>query len=255
MSHRVAARVAWYAPSAEGALTMPETTPKKYVGPLESGTWPETLTARVATPGAHPRIHGFDVEADLARHYRLSDIMLLSLTGELPADPLGRAFEIACAFLSPASVADAPAHAAVVARLCGATTSTTVGVTAIALGEQARWIVAEHADLVAWLTRGEGPLPARYRSEDAADVAAVESLAAALAQVDLPVRALAERPTRMAGLLAVLHACGLVRLEQLEVALALARLPVAIAEAFANRATSFGEYPINLPEFRYEDAP
>jgi len=54
-------------------------------GPLEKHSFPETLTARVVTPGAHPRLHGYDVEADLACHYDPTDILSLALTGELPS--------------------------------------------------------------------------------------------------------------------------------------------------------------------------
>jgi hypothetical protein len=56
----------------------------KHEGPLEDAPFPEKLNARVVTPGANPRVHGYDVEGDLAAHYTSSETMLLCLTGELP---------------------------------------------------------------------------------------------------------------------------------------------------------------------------
>ncbi|HEX6764634.1 MAG TPA: hypothetical protein VF103_04130, partial [Polyangiaceae bacterium] len=54
-------------------------------GPLEKAPFPAQLTARVMTPGKNPRLHGYDVEGDLAAHYTTSELVLLSLTGELPS--------------------------------------------------------------------------------------------------------------------------------------------------------------------------
>ena len=113
-------------------------------GPLETETFPERLSARVVEPGPSPRVHGYDVEADLARYYRASDLTLLSLTGELPSPGASAAFEVACMFLAPISVAEAPVHAAVLARLCAAPSSSIAAVAAIALSQQARALVVEH---------------------------------------------------------------------------------------------------------------
>ena len=41
--------------------------------------------ARIVTPGAHPRIHGYDVRGDLMKNIDLPALILLTLTGELPA--------------------------------------------------------------------------------------------------------------------------------------------------------------------------
>ena len=112
--------------------------PGKLSGPLEETPFPEQLLGRVVTPGAAPRLHGYDVERDIAVHYGQAELVLLALTGELPDSRAAVLFEVACAFLSPISVAHAPAHAAVLSRLCGTTTSATIGTAAIALGEEAR---------------------------------------------------------------------------------------------------------------------
>ena len=93
-------------------------------GPLDSGaSFPARLTARVVTPGERPRVHGYDVEGDLALHYQPTDLLFLLLMGELPTPAVSRAFSVVLMFLAPVSVAHASTHAAVVGRLCGAPAS------------------------------------------------------------------------------------------------------------------------------------
>jgi hypothetical protein len=221
-------------------------------GPLETTTFPTQLSARVVTPGAEPRVHGYDVESDLARHYGPAELVLLTLTGELPEPSVRHAFEVAWLFLAPTSVAEAPSHAAVLSRLCGAPPSSSIAVAAIGLAEQARALVEEHAELLRSL-RARAALPARYQSQEALHAAAVERLRSALEPSGLIVPTLAQAPTRDAALLSVLFACGLKRPEQLQAAVVLSRLPCCVAEGFAERATNFGNYPINLPAFAYQE--
>jgi hypothetical protein len=224
----------------------------RFEGPLESGAaFPDTLTARVVTPGAAARIHGYDIESDLARHYLPSDVTLLLLTGELPEPSISSAFAVALVFLAPVSVAHAATHAAVLGQLCGAPAASVFGVAAIGVAEHARFLVAEHAELVAWLHTEGGSLPQRYQSETQDDVEAVQRLKAALAASGVHVPGLSLQPSRNAALVMLLFTCGLKLSNQLEAALTLARLPSAIAEALAERPTNFANYPINLPRFVY----
>lgn len=223
-------------------------------GPLEAAQFPDKLSARVVTPGPRPRVHGYDVESDLARHYAATDLVLLSLTGELPSETVRAAFEIAWLFLAPVSVAHSGPHASVLARLCGATPSSIIGVAAIGLAEQARALLAEHAELLRRL-RSEAPvLSERYQSRETEERAAVERLRLALGSSGLSVPALEQYPTRDAALLSVLFACGLRRTEQLQAVVVLARLPCALTEGFAERPTNFAKYPINLPAYAYEES-
>jgi len=220
-------------------------------GPLEEATFADKLQARVVTPGAAPSVHGYDVEADIAQHYGYAEYLLLCLTGELPEPARARAFNIAMVFLGPLSVAHAPTHAAVLSRLCGSQTSGTIGVASIGLAEQARVLIAEHRELILWLPHPEREFPLRYRAAD--DEPSVARLASALAGLGVPVPALLHRPSRDAALIATLWAVGLKRAAQLEAALVLARLPSTVAEAFAERATNFAHYPVNLPRIEYRD--
>ena len=224
-------------------------------GPLETETFPERLTARVVEPGPSPRVHGYDVEADLARYYRASELTLLSLTGELPSPGASAAFEVACMFLAPISVAEAPVHAAVLARLCAAPSSSIAAVAAIALSQQARALVAEHEPLIAWLQTGEGELPARFRTKDEQEAESVARLGRALLAREFAHPTLSQQPTRLAALISVLFACGLRQPAQLEAVILLARLPSTLAEGLAEKPTNFSGYPINLPAYVYEEAP
>ncbi|MDD5310077.1 MAG: hypothetical protein PHU25_22395, partial [Deltaproteobacteria bacterium] len=155
---------------------------KRPGSPFDAVDWPQKLLARVVTPGAAPRIHGYDVEGDLALRYRFSDTVLLALTGELPDDRTGQAFEVAMQFLSPTSVAEPPAHCGVLARLCGARTSGVLGAAALAAAEQALFLVEGHAELIEWLERPEREPPARHLAGNEAEQASVSRLRAALAQ-------------------------------------------------------------------------
>jgi len=224
-------------------------------GPLEGdAAFPARLTARVITPGERPRVHGYDVEGDLAQHYQPSDLLFLMLMGELPSGPVSRAFAVALMFLGPVSVAHASTHAAVVGRLCGSPAVGMFGVAAIGAAEHARSLLDEHEPLFSWLRAQNSPLPERFRARDAAELAAVQRLEQALEATGLAVPALAERPTRDAALLMVLFAVGFKRRERLEAAIMLARLPSGICEALAERPTNFGNYPINLPRFAYTES-
>jgi hypothetical protein len=224
-------------------------------GPLDVASFPETLSAHVVTPGPRPRLHGYDVEGDLARHYGPTDVLALALTGELPTPEASAALGVALTFLAPLSVAHASVHAATIARLCGTTTGSTIGVAAIGLAEQARVLLEEHAELIDWLATPEGALPERYRATEQADRAGTARLRDALAQTRIDAPALAEGPTRAAALLIVLHACGLKERSQLEAAIVTARLPGAVAEAMQVKVADFNLYATNLPRYQYQDLP
>jgi hypothetical protein len=222
-------------------------------GPLDVAEFPETLSARVVTPGARPRLHGYDVEGDLALHYAPADLLLLSLTGELPTPQASAALGVALAFLAPVSVAHASVHAAVLARVCGTTSGSTIGVAAIGLAEQARQLLDDHTELLAWLAAPSGELPDQCRATEPSDRAATARLREALLETHFTVPALSLEPTRSAALLIVLFACGLEQRHQLEAAIVTARLPGAVAEAMLVKVADFSQYPTNLPRFRYQE--
>ena len=231
-------------------------------GPVDDGKWPLELTARVVDEtgvdadgkrGA-PRIHGYDVHDDLARHFSFAEVVLTSLTGIAPTKDVGRAFEIALTFLSPASIAHAPAHAASLAQMCGSRPAGVLGVACLGLTEEGRWLLDTHAELLVWLadahdSKRAPPASACATNDD--DRAAVSRLRALVAPLVVP--GLDADLALDAALLAVLFACGLRSRESIEPALLIARVACATAEAFAVKPAAFREYPMNNPPFRYED--
>jgi hypothetical protein len=229
--------------------------PEVWTGPLDQAEWPDTLSARVVTPGSRPRLHGYDVEADLACHYAFAEMVLLALTGELATMESARALDVVLQFAAPLSAQHAPTHATILARLCMASTRQMQGVAAIALAEQAGVLVAEHR---AWIETLAGPLadvlPPEVRAKNEEERESVARLRRALrGTVEVP--ALAQDLSRAAALLAALHACGLKNAETMECALVLARLPVVMAEALATPAGSHRQYPVQLPPIVYTREP
>jgi hypothetical protein len=223
-------------------------------GPIESHEWPAKLAAHVVEPCASPRIHGFDVQQDLARHYTPTDIAFLALTSDLPVDAeTSRALEVALAFLAPTSVAEPPAHAASLAQICGARPAGVVSIAAVTLAEQARVLYDEHAAIIPRLLVGSlNGAAASVAARDGEERAAVERLRDALGTFARRVPALGYDLRLDTAIVAVLLACGLRTREQLEVIVTVARLPAACAEAFAWKQGDLRAYPLDLPHFEYE---
>ncbi len=222
-------------------------------GPIEAFPWPTQLTARVVHPGHPPRLYGYDVQRDLARHYSFSDLVALSLTGELPSARGSRALQVAMTFLLPCTIAEAPSHAAVLARICGAQPAGVLQAGALTLAEQAATWVRDHEPLRHWLARPDSPLPAEFASSDPSDDDAVQSLRDALGDVQSDVVGLDQRPKPLPALFCTLFACGLREPHQWVGVLLIARLPAVAAEAFAAAAGDFRGYPMDLPHFRYQE--
>lgn len=211
---------------------------------------PEHLTARVVAPGEAPLVHGYDVQADLSAHYGFSDLVFLSLTGELPEGHAGRAFEVLLMFAAPVSVAEAPSHAAALARLCSAKPSSVAAVAAIGLAEQARHRVEELAPLIEWL-RADREGPPALAGGDSPTARLQAMLRACGAPVD-------ERDAQLplaAAIVAGLWDLGLREAWQLEAAFVVARWPLAQAEAMSNTPGALGTYPIRLPSFDLRGTP
>lgn len=223
------------------------------LGPIERQPWPARLTAHVVEPGPAPRLHGFDVQGDLARHYSPSDVMLVALTGETPSADVSRAFGVALAFASPVSVAEAPAHAAALARICGARTAGVAGVAAVALAEQARALMDDHEPVLARLVIGSlNGMASRYAARDDEEREAVQRLRDVLGAFRARVPALGYDLRLETAILAVLLACGLRTRDQVEIAWTCARLPIACSEALAWKPGDLRAYPMDLPRFVYE---
>lgn len=223
------------------------------LGFLDRQQWPREIRACVVSGSPERRIHGYDVETDLAQHYDFVSTALLAAAGEIPTDAQAQALGIALVFMAPAPVAEAPAHAAMVARLIGATPSAIAGVACTTLAEQARRLVDVHADLARWLDGVTTDPPAHYLARDELDRASVANLRQALGARGIEVPALRHPLNFDAALFALLRFCGLKRPWQVVAFWVMAKMPCALAEAMACKPRSFLSYPMDLPAYRYEE--
>lgn len=220
-------------------------------GPIEDLEWPTTLEARVVEPGPAPRIQGYDVQSDLARHYGFAELALVALGGEAPSRELGRLLEIVMLFLSPCSVAEAPGHGALLVRACGARTPAVLASGAIALAEEAATVVAEHGALLEWLDDPTSPFPATCRCPTEAEREAVGRFRDAIEEHGVELAVLEHDPSLRAALLAAAHRCGVRDAERLQALWVLARLPAVMAEGLQHERANLRRYPIDLPHFHY----
>ncbi len=194
--------------------------------------WPLKLPARIIEPGKEPRIQGYDVNEDLARHYGFAEVMILALTGELPSREESLLFERLLVLLSPANPGSAPTHAASVSRLCGASDAAIIATTAGLLAESVTLAEVSHLGweenslkhALSRIMRDSGFEPSWNDDDSLAELIST-----------------------------VLTACGLTLDWQRTTALTLAALPAAIAEASSWVRGDFKSYPMNLPAFRYEE--
>lgn len=218
-------------------------------GPIEAQSWPEAFEAFAIDPAGR-RVHGYDVESDLARHYRFSDVVLLALTGELPDDAKSRAFEIALCFLLPISIARAPAHATVLAGHCSGPPSGVLATAGATLADDVMDLAALDA---ATFEGSSEPLPESLTASSPEEIASVDRLRELLGDM-LPVPLLARRPRRELALIAVLRACGLGTPLLLSSIVTMARIPSVIAEAAPRGLSEFiQKYPLTIPTFAYEE--
>jgi len=217
-------------------------------GALDDTAWPAQLIARVVAPADDDdRVNGYAALGDLARHYSFTDLLYLGLVGELPSPGASRQFHVAMMAAAPVSVREASVHAGVLARLSGAPIASALGTGLVIAADHARQVVADHAELLGWLDRREGAVPARFRMD--ADRAWLASLAGALGQ-DRP-GALGDDFTRDAARITVFHASGVARPDRIEAALVVAATVGLAAEALATGPEHLGLYPVKLPPFRY----
>ncbi len=223
-------------------------------GPIETAPSPSAITARLVSPGARPRLAGYDVRGDLARHYGVAELISLSLRGELFAEePERRAMEVLLWCLSPITIAEAPAHAGSLARLVGAAPGAVIGTAALTLGEESRSLLEAHADALAWISAGAtGAVPEPARARDDEEREAVRELFTLLGDVGFQrggehADALGWWP----ALFLSLHALGFEGAEAKAAVLVWARLPAAMGEAFLVKPGRFRKYPMNTPAFEY----
>jgi hypothetical protein len=214
--------------------------------------WTRRIKGHVVEPGADPRLLGYSAEGDLARHYGFTEVLFLTLAGELPDEQTARALDVVMAFLAVVPSSEGPTHAASLVRLCNGPGRAVLQVGAVALAERARFVLDEHRAFLSWLDGGGDELPVGSMSTDPTEASSVARLRDALPP-SLAVPVLARPLTRSAALIAVLHACGLRRAEQIELVWTMAGLGAVFAEAMATKPFAFRDYPMGTPAFRYTE--
>ncbi|MFO0760779.1 MAG: hypothetical protein U0359_30160 [Byssovorax sp.] len=223
------------------------------VGPFDVEPWPERLACHVVDPGPIRRVHGYGVSFDLALHAGPLEVAWLAFQGELPGPGARAALSTALVLLAPIHAGEAPAHAAILARIAGAPAHLLPAIAAVALGELSRIEHARLAPLRRWLDTREGPIPEVARAIDPSpeEERAHREIASASARW-LGDRALPASPAldRVALAHALLHLLGLDELTVHTLSVG-ARLPAVLAEARCVEAAAVRAYPARLPDYAY----
>lgn len=228
-------------------------------GLLDRVAFPPRLVAHVVEPAEDPRIHGYAVADDLARHAGFLDVGWLALTGELPTDAEREALGAALILLAPLHVGESPAHAGVLARIAGAPDEVVPAIVAVALGQRIAAELRTFAPLFAWLRAPAGAPPAVALVADPSPGQRERHarLVADAARWFGPADGLPPDHvlTREAAAYALLHRLGVADPPRLHALVTWARLPVVLAEAARAPLGGVLDYPANLPAYRYVEDP
>lgn len=225
-------------------------------GILDRLETPATLTAHVVDPRPDPRVHGYAVQADLARNIGVADLGWLALTGELPDEREREALGRALWWLAPLHVGEAPVHAGVLARISGAPDEVVPAVVTVALGQHIAAELRALAPMFAWLSgQVDEPPAVAVLGPDAAPAErdAWAALVADSVRWFGRERAFPAAPalTRVAAAYAILARLGVGDPARLHAFATWARLPLALAEAACTAPGAVLRYPHDLPAYRY----
>lgn len=199
--------------------------------PVAANSWPQTLDAHVVSPGPDPRVHGYCLRSDLARHYDFGEFVITALVGVPPTPSWGKAVNMALIVLAGAGVDSAGVHVATLARRCGADDRSTLQTGMLGLVEEVSAEVAHPPASGVTASALEF-----YRSLP-------QDVQTAIGEPACPLRPYALR---------VLAEAGLSSPMQQMLALSIARLPTLAAEAIAAPSGDVRGYPMQLPKFDYQ---
>lgn len=218
---------------------------------IDRQQWAQRLRANVLSSGDDPMVFGYSVEEDLIT-CPPAVLQYICLTG-LPPDPVQlSAFSVALALATAISIGEAPVHAAVLARLCAADTSSIQTTAAAGLAEQSRFEVATASDLLSWLRANDDrDFPLSIRSDRDEDKRTRDRVIAALIESARALRCLRPTMTRRHLVISLLFQSGLVDETQLQRALVFGRLLPSVAEALTAEPGAFKQYPTDIPRIEY----
>ncbi|MBW2464794.1 MAG: hypothetical protein JRH11_24305 [Deltaproteobacteria bacterium] len=221
-------------------------------GLLGSIDQPDALRAHVVSLERPPRLHGYDVEADLAQNYTVGEVALLALRGSPPTREEGRAFEVACVFISALPMTEGPTHAAMLARLCGASGAGVTATACVALAERAEREVADALPLFQAIERGDDPpVPVPCQAIDARDAESATQLCDAVGRLGWVCEYIPDGVGVVTAALGVFYQLGLHDPLQLVAAQCQARMPAVLAEAMGTKVGDFRAYPMDVPPVRW----
>lgn len=206
-----------------------------------------SFPAHVVEPGPTPRLHGYGLHDDLARHYTFAESILLALTGELPERNAGRAFSVAMTFLMDTPITEAATHAARVCVVGKGGIGSVASVGALGVVAQCQRDAQDFDAVLAAIEVGR--VPRELAAHSYRERLAVARLRTALPWPELGL--LASDIALLPAILATLIRCGIRSEELATVALIHGRLVSTLAEGFGSGDRSFSGLPAKLPEFFY----
>ncbi len=222
-----------------------------YRGPIEDGTWTSQLEAVAFDLGPPLRLHGYAFASDLLRHYSFTEVVFTSLIGEAPTQAQAKLFEVALILLSPLTVAEAPSHAAVLAKLCGSEDAGVLAAGGVVLFDRARVLVEEHAELTHWLDDPTGALPERFLAKTPYERELVGEALRRFGETLPPFATEKLAPNALA--FALLLSLGFRKSLALTSVVAIASMASMVSEALPRTAEQRDRYPLDVPPFRYEE--
>lgn len=222
--------------------------------PLDRLPTCDTLDGYVADLSQGYHLHGADVLARLQQGVTggFAGLVLLTLTGEEPTPAAVVRLERALQLASRMDIGEAPCHVARLARIQRAAPHSVASAASINLANRARSILQMSQPLLAWIEDPrQNPLLGERPRRGGEAHQRIDYKRLLRGFQDELLLALQEyEPGMDECLVALLHVSGLTQPWQMEAAMTMAGLPLAMAEAFFAPARLMA-YPVNLPRFEY----
>lgn len=218
--------------------------------PLDFFPCVETLDGYVSDLSQGFKIHGEDMMRRMSQGASFSQMVLLTLTGELPSPMQVTRYERALQLAAMMDVGEAPCHAARLARVQRARPHSVASVACISLANRAQSMITHTEAMMAWVEDPSVGLdPARpHRLVGEQSVSATAALRGFRDELLCVLQE--HEPSLDECIIALLHLSGLTQAWQKEAALTMAGIPMAMAEAFFAPAR-LSQYPVHVPRFEY----
>lgn len=205
----------------------------------------ETLEARVFDYSESPSIFGYDIETDLLQHYSLQEVLLLTLTGELPDKKQSLLLSVVLTSLVAGNPTDDYVHGGILTRTFSNAEESILPAVAPIAAQRTLHLLNSHQPFIEWLKNPTEPLPEiAVGSENKTQplIDALQRRGVKSKFLDFPL-------TTTAARFALLFEAGLTERWQLQFICSWMALLAPTAEAMARPSCAFLDYPIRLPRF------